>query len=224
MGHLVEIEIVGDDLSGQRARQLNQLEVHFLDLGKVHVGDHHLDARHLLDLLQDVEAAAAAVALYRVRGVGDQLQFLEHELRNDHGSVDEAGLAQVRDAAVDDHGGVQDLVVTLGTGGAKQRDQARWLEPLALAAADDSADVGEHQQDKTVHEGNPLVAMIDPEQRLADALGQQQANGAAQERAEHVGDRGLAQHPLEGDRQQRQAAAQGNVAQQVSAKRLQQQG
>ena len=75
-----------------------------------------------------------------------------------------------------------------------------------------------------MHEGNPLVAMIDPEQRLADALGQQQANGAAQERAEHVGDRGLAQHPLEGDRQQRQAAAQGNVAQQVSAKRLQQHG
>ena len=64
------------------ARQLDELQVDLADLGEVHVGDDHLDARHLLDLLEDVEAAAAAVPLERVGRIGDQLQFLEHELRD----------------------------------------------------------------------------------------------------------------------------------------------
>ena len=78
------------------------------DVGKVDVGDHDVDAGHLLDLLQDVEAAAAAVALQRVGGVGDELQLLEHELRDDQRAVEEAGLADVGDAAVDDDAGVED--------------------------------------------------------------------------------------------------------------------
>ena len=57
----------------------------------------HLDAGHLLDLLQDVEAAAAAIALQRVGRVGDELQLLQHELRDDERAVDEAGLADVGD-------------------------------------------------------------------------------------------------------------------------------
>ena len=97
----------------KRAGQLDQLEVDLAHFGKVHVGDDHLGARHLLDLLQDVEAATAAVALHRVGRVGHQLQLLEHELRNDQGAVHEPGVADVGDPAVDDHRGVEDLVVTL---------------------------------------------------------------------------------------------------------------
>ena len=52
-----------------------------------------------------------------------------------------------------------------------------------------------------MQEGDALVAVVDPEQRRADALGQQQADGAAEKRAEHVGDRGVAQLPLEDHRQ-----------------------
>ena len=59
----------------QRARQLDQLQVDFPHLGEVHVRHDDLDAGHLLDLLQDVEAAAAAVALHRIGRVGDVLQF-----------------------------------------------------------------------------------------------------------------------------------------------------
>ena len=91
-----------------------------------------LDARHLLHLLQDVEPAAAAIALHRIGGVGDQLQFLEHELRDDERAVHEAGIAQVGDAAVDDDRRVQNLVATLRTRGAKQSHQTAGLEPLAL--------------------------------------------------------------------------------------------
>ncbi len=59
-----------------------------------------------------------------------------------------------------------------------------------------------------MQEGDALVAVIDPEQRGADALGQQQADGAADEGAEHVRDGGVAQLPLEDHRQQRQADAE----------------
>src|SRR5439155_16340318 len=79
---LVQIEVVRDDLSLQRTRELDQLQVHLAHLGKIEIGDRHLDARHLLNLLQDIEAAAPAVPLHRVGGVGDQLQLFQHELRN----------------------------------------------------------------------------------------------------------------------------------------------
>ena len=48
-----------------------------------------------------------------------------------------------------------------------------------------------------MQERDALVAVIDPEQRGADALGQQQAGGAADEGAEHVRDGGVAQLPFE---------------------------
>src|SRR5262249_45863534 len=118
LGNLVEIEIVRDDLALQRARKLDQLEIHFADVRKIHVRDADFDTRHLLDALQDVEAAAAAVPLQRVGRIGDELQFLEHELRDDERAVDEAGFTYVGDAAVDDYAGVENLVTALRSGGA----------------------------------------------------------------------------------------------------------
>ena len=59
-----------------------------------------------------------------------------------------------------------------------------------------------------MQERDALIAVIDPEQRGADALGQQQADGAADEGAEHVRDGGVAQLPFEDHRQQRQADAE----------------
>ena len=79
--HLVQVEVVGDDLPFESAGQFDQLEIDLLHLREVDVGNHHLDTRHLLDLLEDVETAPAAVALERIAGVGDQLQLLQHELR-----------------------------------------------------------------------------------------------------------------------------------------------
>ena len=64
---------------------------------------------HLLDALQDVQAAAAAVALQRIGRIGDQLQFAQHELRDDQTSVQKTGFDDVGDAAVDDDAGIEDL-------------------------------------------------------------------------------------------------------------------
>src|SRR5207342_3525141 len=104
---LVQVEVVRHDLAVQRTRQLNELEIDLADLGKIDVRDQHFHTRHLLNALQDVEAATAAIAFHRVGGVGHQLQFLEHELRDDERAVDEPGVADIRDPAVDDDAGVE---------------------------------------------------------------------------------------------------------------------
>ena len=151
--------------------ELDQLEVDFPDLGKIDVRDHHVDARHLLDLLQDVEAAPAAVALQRVGGVGDELQLLEHELRDDERAVDEAGLADVGDAAVDDDAGVENLVALLRAGGAEQRDQPRRLEPFALARRRARGrDTGSTSRMKLWRNSTRRSLAVGPEQRRADGL------------------------------------------------------
>ena len=75
-----------------------------------------------------------------------------------------------------------------------------------------------------MQERDALIAVIDPEQRLADALGQQQADGAAEKRAEQLGDRGVAELPFEADREHRQAETHPDVDQGVGAKRPQHEG
>ena len=155
---LVEVEVVGDDLSCQRARQLDQLEIDFLDVGKIDVGDDHVHAGHLLDLLQDVEAAAAAIALHRVRRVGDELQFLQHELRNDQRAVHEAGLAEIGDAAVDDDRRVENLVVALGPAARNSVISRAGSSHSPLRPPMTSPRYGKHQQDEAVQEGDALVA------------------------------------------------------------------
>src|SRR5207302_2185157 len=102
-------------------RQLDQLQIDFTNLWKIEVGNDHLDARHLLNLLEDVEASAAAIALQRVGRIGDELQLLQHELRNHQRAVEETGLADIRDAAVDDDARVENLVAALGAGCAEER-------------------------------------------------------------------------------------------------------
>ena len=142
-----------------RARQLDQLQVDLADLREVGLHDLHLHVGHLLDLLQDVQAAAAAVALQRVGGVGHLLQLAQHELRHHQRAVQEAGLADVGDAAVDDHGGVEDLVLVQARGVAEGGDDARRLEPLALLPADHDADVAEeHDQQRRGRSAAPTMS------------------------------------------------------------------
>src|SRR5204862_4955331 len=55
---LVQVEVIGDDFPLKRARELDQLEIDLANVRKIQVGDRHLDAEHLQDLLQDVKTAA----------------------------------------------------------------------------------------------------------------------------------------------------------------------
>src|SRR5262249_37810052 len=99
---LVEVEVVGDDLSLVHLGQFNQLHVNFTNGGEVVFDDLDLEGRCLLQTLQDVEAAAAAVALERIGRVGDELEFAQDKLRDHDDAVEEAGFSDVGNAAVDD--------------------------------------------------------------------------------------------------------------------------
>jgi hypothetical protein len=198
----VQVEIVGDDFALQRPRQLDQLEIDFAHFREVHVGDGDLDASHLLNLLQNVEAAPAAIALHRVRRVGDELQFLQDELRDHDGAVHETGFADVGDAAVDDDARVEYLVALPRTGRAEQRDEVLRFEPFAAASPEHQAQIWQREQNETVEEDHPLVAEIRPIERGADCPRRQQTDGAAEQRADQVRDRRRLQPQLEDNDQQ----------------------
>ena len=135
----------------ERSRELDQLEVDFLEIGKVGIGDDDVEAGHLLDALQNVEPAPAAVPAQRVGRVGDLLQLLQHELRHDERAVDESGLADVGDAAVDDDAGVENSVSPLRLRARpEQADELLGLEPLARLRAEHEADVRQHQQNRAL--------------------------------------------------------------------------
>ena len=62
----------------------------------------------LLEPGQDLEAAPAAGPPLRVRAVGDPLQLVQDEMRDQQAVVQEAGVDDVGDPAVDDGAGVHD--------------------------------------------------------------------------------------------------------------------
>ncbi len=63
----VQVEIVSDDLTVVNFGQFDQLHVHFGNVGKIVFQNLNIELRHLLDLLQNIQAAAPAVAL---QGIG----------------------------------------------------------------------------------------------------------------------------------------------------------
>ena len=59
-----------------------------------------------LQPLEHIQATASTRAPHAIGGVGDVLQFFEDEARHDQRAGDEAGLADVGDAPVDDRAGI----------------------------------------------------------------------------------------------------------------------
>src|SRR5207253_4918722 len=53
------------------------------------------------------QSATAAIALQLVAAVGDLLQFIDHELRDDELTLDDARLHDVGDSPIDQHAGIE---------------------------------------------------------------------------------------------------------------------
>ncbi len=108
---LVQVQIVRDHLGPDLLGQHHDLGIHFLHVGEVVVHDPDVDVHHLLDLVQDVQAPAAARPLEAVRGIGDVLELVQNELGHQERALQKAGLAEVRHAPVDDHAGIKNLII-----------------------------------------------------------------------------------------------------------------
>jgi hypothetical protein len=61
----------------------------------------------LLKLRKHLHTAPAALAAQSVGRVGDVLQFIQDEARNQQRAKQKAGLGDVGDAPIDDHAGIQ---------------------------------------------------------------------------------------------------------------------
>src|SRR5581483_2406416 len=159
-----------DDLGLVELGQLDQLHVHLADGGEVVFHDLDRERGDFLDALQNVEPAAAAVALERVGRVGHELQFAQHELRDDDDPVEEAGFGDVGDAAVDDDAGVEDLVALLGLLlAAEDTAQGGEVQQVALVRPHDQSNVGHEQHDEHLQEAlrvSRLDAVLDDQADL----------------------------------------------------------
>ena len=72
-GNLVQVEIVGHHFCVVAFRELDQFHIDFLHLREVLLHHLHLQIRQLLNTLQNIQAAPAAVPLHAVRGIGHHL-------------------------------------------------------------------------------------------------------------------------------------------------------
>ena len=121
--------------------------------GEIVVRDFDFQVRHLLDALQHFESAAAALAFQRIGGIGHELQLAQHKLRDQHDAIQKMGLANVRDAAVDDDAGVEHLGHSPRAAfAAEQPAEGREVEHVSLVCANHQADVRHHQKQSDVHE------------------------------------------------------------------------
>src|SRR5271156_6497166 len=194
----VQIEIVGQNLAVINLGEFDQLHIDFADAGKVVFHNLNLHRSRFLQALQNVEAASSAIAFKRVGGIGYELQFAEHKLRNDNESIEESGLGDVGDAAVDNHAGVEDLV-TLRARFFAAEDSAEGgeVEQISLVRADRQSYVGHDQHDHDLQEaleraGGDAIANDEGEE-----IGADDAQHAAESGAQQAGEAYDAQSPLE---------------------------
>ena len=71
------------------------------------IGDADRHGGVFLQLPENLQPSSPPVAAQRVGGVGDVLQLIEDEQRDEQLALDEAGSADVRDAPVNDDAGIQ---------------------------------------------------------------------------------------------------------------------
>src|SRR5205814_9014830 len=108
---LVQLEVVRDDDAVELFGEFEKFEVNFLDRLNVRVNDLYVERGVRLKAVEHVESAASALALRGVGRVGHLLKLAQNELRDDDCAGEEARLGHVRDATVNDDGGVENLHV-----------------------------------------------------------------------------------------------------------------
>ena len=150
-GDFVEVEIVGDDAAVFLLGEGDEFLVDafgFGDVGEGAVPEAEFELGHGLELFEDFEAAASAGSFEAVAGVGDGLQFIEHEPRDDDGAFKDAGDGHFSDAAVDDDGGVEDHGAR-AFGGAGELDVGDDEAEIVLGLQDEGdGDVSGHEGDE----------------------------------------------------------------------------
>ena len=138
--------------------------------------------------MQDVQPSASAIALHRVGRIGDQLQLTQHELRQHDHAIQKACLGDVRNPAVNNDAGVENLVallrLLLAAEDATQRSQ---VQQVAFAGAHHKADVGHQQHQEELQKTLGRTGL----QAVADNKAEEVRADDAQNAADHSSDQPL---------------------------------
>ena len=133
-GDAAEVGVVGEQAGALAAGEPDQLHVDGAGLGLVILEDFDFGKRMSAQVFEALEAAPAALAFDRVLGVGEQVEFIEHEPRHDERGLEEAGLADGGQAAVDEDVGVDQQALLLDAFLAKTDVRDEQGEFLAVRA------------------------------------------------------------------------------------------
>ena len=101
-----------------------------------------------MEALEYLKAAAAALALERIGGIGDQLKFVEDETGNAERAIEEMGFADFGDATVNEDAGVEKFQGRQIAGGWNRDSmwQGHLTKDMPLARAHDQAEIAESKE------------------------------------------------------------------------------
>ena len=134
LGDAVEVEIVGQDARVPVARQLDQLGVDRVDVGRVLIVAAQRPRAGPSGARPGPRDRAGRGRGGSAHGVGDALQLVDDEARHDQRSEQEAGGDDVGDAAVDERAGV-DVRERPGTCVSPSRNSGGWRMPAWRSAS-----------------------------------------------------------------------------------------
>jgi hypothetical protein len=80
-----------------------------------------MDAGHFPDAIKDFQTSATARTLQTVRGIGYELQFVQHEFRHNQDAIQKLRFADIGDPPVDQNAGIQQLGILVGNAGRRLR-------------------------------------------------------------------------------------------------------
>ncbi len=134
--HLIQVEVVRNDLRVELFGEFDQLHVHFTQRRIVVFHELDRDPGHLLDPLKNVEATAATIAFQRVSRVRHLLKFTQNEVRNDQDAIQESCFADICNPSIDDDAGIENLVCLLRWPlTAENSAKGRKIQQVALVRA-----------------------------------------------------------------------------------------
>ena len=195
---LIQIEIVRNDLRLEFPGEFDQLHIHFANSRIVVLDELHSDPGHFLNSLKNIQAAAPAIALQRISRIGNLLKFAQDEMGNQQDAIHEPCFADVCDAPIDNHAGVENLVDLLDrTLSAKDTAERRQVEEVSLVGANHHSDVGHQEQYENHDEGQRVLVELSPFEDVTDHQGANDSHDRTDGRSDQSLQRGGLEPVLE---------------------------
>src|ERR1035437_6547010 len=207
-GDLGEVEIVGDEAGLEIEREVDELGVHVFFPGKIAVVDADFNFRAVLKAVEHFEAASSTRSFDGIGGIGNLLEFVQHEAGDDGQAFNEFRLDEVGDPAINDHARVEQqqiLRFVLRHEPDIRNDERKIF--LVAAHGQNHADVTEAQEQAETDEPVDIVGGIHKQAGAVNEHRHTHAEQQAERRGGKSAERKSFEHFIHGDEQAAEAKA-----------------